>query len=215
MKLSGVHIRRLGLQPYQHSLDAMQAFTCQRDAATVDEIWLLQHPPVFSQGQAGKPEHILCPGTIPVVRSNRGGQVTYHAPGQLIAYLLLDLKRLQLGVRQLVNVMQQALLALMHQYGVQANIRQNAPGVYVAGGKLASLGLRVSKGYSLHGLALNVDMDMRPFRQINPCGYPGLRMVHLYDLYPDCDIVQVETDLLNQLCKHLGYNSRLEFSTRN
>jgi lipoyl(octanoyl) transferase len=205
-----VRVRRLGLQPYKYSLGAMQAFTSQRDVTTIDEIWLLQHPPVFSQGQAGKPENVLNPGKIPVIQSDRGGQITYHAPGQLIAYLLLDLKRLHLGVRQLVTLIEDAVIALMHEYDIQANARHDSPGVYVSGRKLASLGLRVRKGCSLHGLALNVDMDMQPFSQINPCGYPGLSMVQLCDLCPSCDINRVETDLLDQLCKHLGYNSRLE-----
>ena len=200
----------MGLYAYQACLEAMQAFTCQRDAATMDEIWLLQHPPVFSQGQAGKPEHILSSGVIPIVQSDRGGQVTYHAPGQLVVYLLLDLKRLHLGVRQLVSIMENAIIALLHEYGIQANTRPAAPGVYVTGRKLASLGLRVRRGCSFHGLALNVDMDMHPFKRINPCGYPDLSMVQLCDLYPDCDIGQVEISLLDQLCHHLGYNKRLE-----
>jgi lipoyl(octanoyl) transferase len=205
-----VRVRRLGLYPYQACLEAMQKFTGQRDAATMDEIWLLQHLPVFSQGQAGKPEHILSPGVIPIVQSDRGGQVTYHAPGQLVVYLLLDLKRLHLGVRQLVSIMENSIIALLHEYGIQSSIKHAAPGVYVAGRKLASLGLRVRRGCSFHGLALNVDMDMHPFKQINPCGYPDLSMVQLCDLYPDCDIDRVEISLLDQLCHHLGYNKRLE-----
>ena len=175
-------VRHLGLVDYQPTLEAMRQLTRERDAQTPDEIWLLQHPKVFTQGQAGKAEHVLAAGDIPVIQVERGGQVTYHGPGQLVAYLMLDLRRLDLGVRELVTAMEQSLVELLAGYGIEAAPKADAPGVYVAGDKIASLGLRVSRGCSFHGLALNVDMDMTPFLRINPCGYAGLKMVQLRDL---------------------------------
>lgn len=175
-------VRHLGLVEYQPTLDAMRQLTRERDEQSPDEIWLLQHPQVFTQGQAGKAEHLLAPGDIPVVQVERGGQVTYHGPGQLVAYLMLDLRRLDLGVRELVTAMEQSLVDLLAGYGIEAAPKADAPGVYVAGDKIASLGLRVSRGCSFHGLALNVDMDMTPFQRINPCGYAGLKMVQMRDL---------------------------------
>ncbi|WP_043245009.1 lipoyl(octanoyl) transferase LipB [Pseudomonas solani] len=160
----------------------MRRLTAERDGSTPDEIWLLQHPRVFTQGQAGKAEHLLAPGDIPVVQVDRGGQVTYHGPGQLVGYLMLDLRRLGLGVRELVTAMEQSLVDVLAGYGIEAAPKADAPGVYVAGDKIASLGLRVSRGCSFHGLALNVDMDMSPFQRINPCGYAGLKMVQLREL---------------------------------
>mgnify|MGYP006192335615 FL=1 len=167
---------------YLPTLEAMRTLTAERDEHTPDEIWLLQHPAVFTQGQAGKAEHLLAPGEIPVIQVERGGQVTYHGPGQLVAYLMLDLRRLGLGVRDLVSAMEQSLVDLLASYGVDAAPKADAPGVYVRGEKIASLGLRVRRGCSFHGLALNVDMDMSPFARINPCGYSGLKMVQLKDL---------------------------------
>ncbi|WP_462379610.1 lipoyl(octanoyl) transferase LipB [Pseudomonas sp. Marseille-QA0892] len=175
-------VRHLGLVEYEPTLDAMRRLTAERDEQTPDEIWLLQHQSVFTQGQAGKPEHLLAPGDIPVIQVERGGQVTYHGPGQLVAYLMLDLRRLGLGVRELVTAMEQSLVDLLATYGVSAAPKPDAPGVYVDGNKIASLGLRVRRGCSFHGLALNVDMDMSPFQRINPCGYAGLKMVQLRDL---------------------------------
>lgn len=175
-------VRHLGLVEYEPTLDAMRRLTAERDEQTPDEIWLLQHERVFTQGQAGKPEHLLAPGDIPVIQVERGGQVTYHGPGQLLAYLMLDLRRLGLGVRELVTAMEQSLVDLLATYGVRAAPKPDAPGVYVDGNKIASLGLRVRRGCSFHGLALNVDMDMSPFLRINPCGYAGLKMVQLADL---------------------------------
>ena len=175
-------VRHLGLVEYEPTLDAMRRLTAERDEQTPDEIWLLQHERVFTQGQAGKPEHLLAPGDIPVIQVERGGQVTYHGPGQLVAYLMLDLRRLGLGVRELVTAMEQSLVDLLATYGVRAAPKPDAPGVYVDGNKIASLGLRVRRGCSFHGLALNVDMDMSPFLRINPCGYAGLKMVQLADL---------------------------------
>lgn len=175
-------VRNLGLVEYLPTLEAMRRFTAERNEQTPDEIWLLQHPRVFTQGQAGKPEHLLAPGDIPVIQVERGGQVTYHGPGQLVAYLLLDLRRRKLGVRELVTAMELALVDVLASYGIEAAPKADAPGVYVNGEKIASLGLRVRNGCSFHGLALNVDMDMAPFLRINPCGYSGLKMVQLRDL---------------------------------
>jgi lipoyl(octanoyl) transferase len=179
---SSLVIRRLESQDYAQSWQAMQDFTNQRSAASMDEVWLLQHPPVFTQGQAGKATHILDAGTIPVVQSDRGGEVTYHGPGQLMMYVLLDLKRLGIGVRRLVTLLEQALIDCLNNFDIKAQADPKAPGVYVDGSKIASLGLRVRKGCSFHGLALNVDMDLAPFERINPCGYPGLNMVQMRDL---------------------------------
>jgi lipoyl(octanoyl) transferase len=198
--------RELGLVDYEPTWQAMQRFTNQRDAATADEVWLLQHPPVFTQGQAGKPEHLLLPGDIPVVQVDRGGQVTYHGPGQLVVYLLLDVRRSGLGVRELVNRIERSLIATLASYGVTANARADAPGVYVDGAKIASLGLRIRNGRSFHGLALNVDMDLAPFRRINPCGYAGMAMTQLADqVTGPIDISEVSARLREQLVKHLDY----------
>jgi lipoyl(octanoyl) transferase len=199
-------VRHLGLVEYLPTLEAMRSFTAERDESTPDEIWLLQHPRVFTQGQAGKPEHLLAPGDIPVVQVERGGQVTYHGPGQLVAYLMLNLRRQGLGVRELVTAMERALVDVLAGYGVEAAPKADAPGVYVKGEKIASLGLRVRNGCSFHGLALNVDMDMSPFRRINPCGYAGLKMVQLGDLLdtpPALD--EVAQRLERALRERLGY----------
>ncbi len=199
-------VRHLGLADYLPTLEAMRRFTAERDESTPDEIWLLQHPRVFTQGQAGKAEHLLAPGDIPVIQVERGGQVTYHGPGQLVAYLMLDLRRKKLGVRELVTAMEQALVDVLAGYGIEAAPKADAPGVYVAGDKIASLGLRVRNGCSFHGLALNVDMDMAPFQRINPCGYAGLKMVQLKDLLataPSLD--EVAQRLEPALRERLGY----------
>ncbi|MBU1332875.1 MAG: lipoyl(octanoyl) transferase LipB [Gammaproteobacteria bacterium] len=199
-------VRHLGLVDYLPTLEAMRRLTAERDEHTPDEIWLLQHPHVFTQGQAGKAEHLLAPGDIPVIQVERGGQVTYHGPGQLVAYLMLDLRRLGLGVRELVSAMELSLVDLLASYGVEAAPKADAPGVYVNGEKIASLGLRVRRGCSFHGLALNVDMDMSPFARINPCGYSGLKMVQLKDLLetpPSLD--EVAQRLEQALRKQLGY----------
>ncbi len=163
----------------------MHTLTDTRDEHTQDELWLLEHDPVFTQGQAGKPEHVLLSGEdIPIVQTDRGGQVTYHGPGQLVAYPLLDLKRRKLGVRELVTALEQSVVALLADYGIDAAARPDAPGVYVEGRKIASLGLRVRRGRSFHGVAINYDMDLSPFQRINPCGYSGLEMTQLRDLLP-------------------------------
>jgi lipoyl(octanoyl) transferase len=169
-------VRELGLVDYQSTFTAMRQLTDSRDADSPDELWLLQHPPVFTQGQAGKAEHVLAPGDIPVIQVDRGGQVTYHGPGQWVLYLMVDLRRQDLGVRALVTLLESSVMQLLQEYAIVAAAQPQAPGVYVAGEKIASLGLRVRRGCSYHGLALNVDMDLEPFQRINPCGYEGLKV---------------------------------------
>ncbi len=199
-------VRHLGLADYLPTLEAMRRLTEERDEQTADEIWLLQHPRVFTQGQAGKPEHLLAPGDIPVVQVERGGQVTYHGPGQLVAYLMLDLRRLDLGVRELVSAMELSLVDVLAGYGIEAAPKAEAPGVYVKDDKIASLGLRVRRGCSFHGLALNVDMDMTPFQRINPCGYAGLKMVQMKDLLATPPVFDDVAQRLEQALRHrLGY----------
>lgn len=175
-------IRQLGQTEYTQVWHAMQQFTDQRDANTADELWLVEHPPVFTQGQAGKEEHLLMPGDIPVVKVDRGGQVTYHGPGQQVIYFMIDLRRKKMGVRQLVTLIENAIIHCLAKYHIEAAAKPDAPGVYVDGKKIASLGLRVRKGCSFHGLALNVNMDLSPFLRINPCGYAGLEMIQSCDL---------------------------------
>jgi len=194
-------VRELGLQPYQQVWQDMQLFTDQRTDSTADELWLLQHPPVYTLGKNGKPEHILNSRHIPVIKSDRGGQVTYHGPGQLIVYTLLDLKRMHIGVRELVTRIENSVIKLLDDYDISANTRKNAPGVYVEGRKIAALGLRVRKGHSFHGLALNVDMDLEPFSRINPCGYEGLEVTQLSELVDAAEFNEVEKRLLSHL-KH-------------
>ncbi|MBK3866229.1 lipoyl(octanoyl) transferase LipB [Pseudomonas stutzeri] len=203
-----VGVRDLGLLEYRTAWQAMQHFTNTRGPDSADEIWLLQHPPVFTQGQAGKAEHLLFPGEIPVVQVDRGGQVTYHGPGQLVGYLLLDVRRLGIGVRELVSRIENSLVELLASYGVTAIAKPDAPGVYVSGAKIASLGLRIRNGRSFHGLALNVDMDLEPFRRINPCGYAGLPMTQLRDLIGPIDISDVAEKLREQLVRQLGYTQQ-------
>jgi lipoyl(octanoyl) transferase len=194
----------LGRQPYEPVWLRMQAFTDLRQPDTPDEFWLLEHEPVFTQGRAGKAEHLLAPGMIPVVRSDRGGQITYHGPGQLMVYTLLDLNRLALGIRSLVGALELAVVDCLAGYGITARGRRDAPGVYVGDAKIASLGLRVRKGCSYHGLALNVRMDLAPFARINPCGYRGLAMTQIADLGGPEDIETVGRDLLPRLLQRLG-----------
>ena len=177
-----IHIKALGMVDYEPTWRAMQKFTAERSADTVDEIWLVQHPPTYTQGQAGKPEHLLHQTNIPVVKIDRGGQITYHGPGQIVAYLLLDLHRWKINVRELVRLMEQAVIDLLAEYGVQAKGREDAPGVYVGDAKIAALGLKIKKGCSYHGLSFNVDMDLSPFDNINPCGYEGLRVTQAIEV---------------------------------
>lgn len=200
-------IQHKGLCDYKNSWEAMKAFTDQRDAHTLDELWLLQHPPVFTQGQAGKAEHIRDAHTIPIVQSDRGGQVTYHGPGQLVAYLLADLRRLKLSPRQLVSRLENSVIELLADLHLKAHSRCEAPGVYVDEAKIASIGLRVRKGCSYHGLALNVDMDLTPFSYINPCGYHNLAITQLRDLKPELEFSQIEKDIIPYILKNFGYNS--------
>ena len=200
--IGGVLIRRLTPHAYGISWQAMQDFTNQRDVSTLDEIWVLEHHRVFTQGQAGKAEHLLNQGDIPLVQSDRGGQVTYHGPGQLMIYLMLDLKRLNIGVRALVTHMEEALIDCLSGYGINAATKAGAPGVYVEGCKIASLGLRVRKGCSFHGLALNVDMDLSPFERINPCGYAGLKMVQMKDFHDATDVIELDL-VASNLCKKI------------
>lgn len=194
----------LGRVEYEATWRAMQAFTEARGPDTADEIWFLEHPPVFTLGMAGRDEHLLATGDIPVVKIDRGGQVTYHGPGQLVAYPLLDLRRLRLGIRDLVTGLERAVIALAATRGIEAAARREAPGVYVGIRKLASLGLRVRRGCSFHGLALNVDMDLEPFRRIDPCGLPGLEMTQLRDLGVAVGVRGAAEALAPLLCDELG-----------
>ena len=177
-----MQIHNLGLRPYQEIWDAMRACTAARDADSADQIWLVQHPPVYTQGQAGKPEHLLAPGDIPVIQIDRGGQITYHGPGQTVMYLLLDLRRAGIGIRALVSLIEESVIGYLQELGIRAQSRIDAPGVYVDGKKIASLGLRVRGGCTYHGVALNVDMGLEPFSRINPCGLVGMQMTQLRDL---------------------------------
>ncbi|MCF1427021.1 MAG: lipoyl(octanoyl) transferase LipB [Shewanella sp.] len=201
-----LQVRHLGRQDYETVWHAMQYYTDNRDENSPDELWLVEHPPVFTQGQAGKAEHILNPGNIPVIQVDRGGQVTYHGPGQLVAYPLLDIKRRKLGVRQLVTDIEQSLVDLLKPYGIEAYAKANAPGVYVDERKIASLGLRIRKGCSFHGLALNVDMDLAPFLRINPCGYSGLEMIQCKALGGPQTVQQAGNELVDTFSKRLGYS---------
>ena len=200
-----VAVRWLGRQPYEPVWRAMQRFTDARGPATADELWLVEHDPVFTLGQAGKPEHVLSPGDIPVVPVDRGGQVTYHGPGQLVAYPLLDLRRLGIGVKALVERIEQAIIDTCAGYGVVASRRDGAPGVYTAdGAKIAALGLRVRRGCSFHGLAFNIAMDLEPFQRINPCGYAGQPVTALLDCGGPADLRVVAAALAPQLGQQLG-----------
>lgn len=198
-------IKRLGLVEYEPTWRDMQAFTDRRDAQTADEIWLLQHPPVYTLGLNGSPEHLLAPADIPVINIDRGGQVTYHGPGQLVVYPMIDLRRQSLGVRELVSALEQSVIDLAANHGIDAQARADAPGVYVAGRKLASLGLRIRRGCSYHGLAFNIDMDLEPFSRINPCGFEDLEVTQLKDLGGPADLERVATELEQYLLKNLKY----------
>ena len=200
-----LNIRYLGLQPYQTTWQAMSDFTEQRGADTIDEIWLVEHPSVFTQGLAGKAEHLLTQTNIPIVKSDRGGQITYHAPGQLIAYLLINIRRKDFNVRSLVSIIEQGIIDLLADFNVIAIAKPDAPGVYVDGKKIASLGLKIRKGCSFHGLALNVDMDLSPFLQINPCGYAGLEMTQCRDLGVVSSVAELSPLLIEKLNQNLQY----------
>lgn len=198
-------LRELGRVDYLDTLDAMRAYTDSRDAGSPDEIWLLEHDPVLTLGQRGNREHVLAGSAVPIVQSDRGGQVTYHGPGQLVMYLLIDIRRRGIGVRALVDGIENAVIALLADYGIEANARREAPGVYVGGRKIAALGLRVRRGCSYHGLSLNVDMDLEPFSRINPCGYEGLEVTQLVDLGVDEPVSLVSSRLVNHLFEQFGY----------
>ena len=197
-------VRSLGEQPYLETWEAMKSFTADRDDSVADELWCLEHPRVYTQGQAGKAEHILAPGDIPVIPVDRGGQVTYHGPGQLVVYLMINLARKKMGVRSLVDEIEQSIVRTLAGLGVEAAPRPDAPGVYVGDAKIASLGLRVRRGCSFHGLALNVDMDMEPFQRINPCGYAGMAMTQVSEFQPEATVADLEQRLVAQLVKGLG-----------
>ncbi len=197
-------VRSLGQQPYPETWEAMKSFTAERGEHTSDELWCLEHPGVYTQGQAGKAEHILAPGNIPVIEVDRGGQVTYHGPGQLVIYLMMGLTRRKMGVRALVGLIEAAIVGTLAELGIAAETRSDAPGVYVGEAKIASLGLRVRRGCSFHGLALNVDMDMEPFQRINPCGYAGLAMCQVRDFAPMATIGDIEHCLVAHLVSGLN-----------
>jgi lipoyl(octanoyl) transferase len=201
--MSNIVIREFGLQPYEPVWHAMQEFTNMRDESTPDEIWFTEHEKVFTLGLNTAPEHLLETGDIPVVQIDRGGQVTYHGPGQLMIYTLIDLRRAGLGVRDLVTALEQSVVDLAAEYGIEAASRSDAPGVYVNGVKLASIGLRIRRGASFHGMALNVDADLEPFSRINPCGLEGLDVIDLARLGADSDLSVVRDRLLPHLMRHL------------
>jgi lipoyl(octanoyl) transferase len=205
--MSEITIRKLGLQDYEPVWRAMQQFTNLRDAGTPDEIWFTQHRPVFTLGVNAKQEHLLAPGDIPVVQIDRGGQVTYHGPGQLMVYPLIDLRRSGLGVRPLVTALEQCVVDLAADFGIEAASRKDAPGVYVDGVKLASVGLRIRRGASFHGMALNVDVDLEPFSRINPCGFANLEVTDLARLGTEHDLNLVQSMLLDKLLKNLGFST--------
>ena len=202
-------VRELQTLPFDTTWQQMRLFTDQRDADTLDELWLLEHPPIYTLGQAGKAEHVLLPGEIPVVHTDRGGQVTYHGPGQLVGYLMVDIKRLGIGVRQLVTGIERSVISLLASEGVTGMTRSKAPGVYVEGRKVAALGLRIRRGRSYHGLSLNVDMDLTPFEGINPCGFEGLEVTDLKRLGITLSIDQVRVRLAEIIGVEFGYDALL------
>ena len=208
----GINIRRLGVSDYTETHAAMVRFTCERNAHTGDEIWCLQHTPVFTLGLAGLEEHVLDAGVIPVLKTDRGGQVTYHGPGQLIVYLMLDLTRRGLTVKRYVYLLEQALIEMCYALDVGAERRSGAPGVFVHGKKLAALGIRVKRGCSYHGLALNVDMDLAPFQRINPCGYPGLGVTQLANEGCNLKVAEAFDALLPHLMDQLELNMKISKS---
>ncbi|WEF13284.1 lipoyl(octanoyl) transferase LipB [Pectobacterium actinidiae] len=200
-------VRQFDVQPYEPVSLAMHHFTDRRDDKTPDEIWLVQHPRVFTQGQAGKAEHVLMPGDIPVIQSDRGGQVTYHGPGQQVMYVLIDLKRRKLGVRQLVTAIENTVIGTLAHFQIEAHARPDAPGVYVGERKICSLGLRIRKGCSFHGLAFNIAMDLSPFLRINPCGYAGMEMTQISDLLPGVTLDDTTPVLVNTFLQLVGYSA--------
>ncbi|EGT3609193.1 lipoyl(octanoyl) transferase LipB [Morganella morganii] len=210
MQNNTIILRQLGLRPYHPVSEAMHQFTEQRTAETGNEIWLVEHERVFTQGQAGKAEHVLAPGDIPVIQSDRGGQVTYHGPGQQVMYVMIDLKRDKIGVRELVSALENSVVETLKQWNIDAYPRPDAPGVYVAGNKICSLGLRIRNGRSFHGLALNINMDLEPFHRINPCGYAGLAMTQMADFVTGITLADVQPVLTAQFCRQLGFQLAAE-----
>ena len=207
-------IRQLGVMDYETVWHAMQNFTDTRDDSVADELWLVEHPPVFTQGQAGKEEHLLMPGNIPVVKVDRGGQVTYHGPGQQVLYPMINIRRRKMGVRELVTLIENSIINMLAKYDIVAAAKPDAPGVYVGDKKIASLGLRIRKGCSFHGLAINVNMDMEPYHRINPCGYAGLEMIQTSDLGGPDNVTETGEGLVTQLQKlfdaeHVSYETGL------
>ena len=202
---SQILFRDLGVEDYVTTWKAMQQFTDTRTANSGDEIWFLQHDRVFTQGQAGKAEHVLAPGDIQVVQVDRGGQVTYHGPGQLVGYLMIDLRRKKMGARDLVSAIEQSLVQTLAELEIEAAPRADAPGVYTQGNKIASLGLRIRQGCSFHGLALNIDMDLEPFQRINPCGYQGMQMTQVKNFVTSPDFAAIQARLAAHLQTNLGY----------
>lgn len=202
-----MYVRELGLQPYQPIWEEMKQFTTARQADTADELWVLEHLPVYTQGQAGKPHHVINPGNIPLIQSDRGGQITYHGPGQMIAYVLIDLKRRHLGIKTLVCTLEQILIDLLGTYHISAHRESHAPGVYVAQQKIASIGLRVKNNYTYHGIALNVDLDLEPFQGINPCGYENLKMTRIKEYDSHINFAQVRKDFIRLFSDKFKTNS--------
>ncbi len=199
-------VKDLGQVDYESVWQRMIEFTNNRQPDTPDELWLVEHPPVFTLGQAGKAMHVLAPGDIPLVKSDRGGQVTYHGPGQLVAYLLFNIRRKQINVRELVSGIEQSIIHLLANVGVSAELKSGAPGVYVEGEKIAALGLRIRRGCSYHGLSLNIDMDLEPFERINPCGYEGLKVTQLKDLGVNESFAAVTRNLVNEIARTFRYD---------
>jgi len=204
MSPAPIRIEYLGRSDYRQTWRAMQDFTNARQPDTADELWLTEHPPVFTQGLNGRAEHLLAPGDIPVVQIDRGGQVTYHGPGQLVMYCMLDLNRLGLGVKRLVRLLETSVIELLRDYAIDAHGRPDAPGVYVGDAKIAALGLRIRKGCCYHGLSLNVDLDLEPFSRINPCGYQGLEVTRMLDFAVDASVEQIGRKLAGILIGNLG-----------
>lgn len=203
-------VRQLGLKDYQTTWQLMQDFTQTRDDNTADELWWVEHPSVFTQGQAGKAEHLLVPGDIPVVQADRGGQVTYHGPGQLVGYTLINIRRKGIGVRQLVNILENSIVNILKPFNIEAYPKPDAPGVYVDNCKIASLGLRIRRGCSFHGLALNVNMDLSPFLRINPCGYQGLQMTQTSQVNGPETTLQASQLLTQEFKQQLAYQELVE-----
>lgn len=205
MIMQKLNVRWLGQQDYTACWQAMQQFTHERDQETVDELWLLEHTPVFTQGQNGKKEHVLHPGDIPVIQTDRGGQVTYHGPGQLMVYTLIDLKRKQFNIRELVTALEESVVQLLAEHNIKATAKREAPGVYVDDKKICSIGLRIRKGCAYHGIAFNVSMDLQPFTRINPCGFSSLKMIQLAELSSLANPLETGHQLVNYLMANLVY----------